>query len=67
MERLNFWVFLGIVGVLIDEYIKEGYLLKFSDILAPFITHEQILVVLVTVFTGITVWRQKQRKKKTEN
>lgn len=50
--RKKFWrravVFpLGLTGVLlIDEYIKEGYLFKPSDILVPG-SHESIILALV--------------------
>ena len=44
-KRLTFWLYFLVFGILLDEYIKEGYIFKPSDILVP-LSHEQIALTL---------------------
>jgi len=48
--------------VLADEYVKEGYLFKPSDLLVP-LTHESLIAVLAVFFLAITIFRRKQKSK----
>jgi len=45
-QRLEFWIIWIVLGLLIDEYIKEGYWFKLSDIFIPF-SHEFIIAILL--------------------
>lgn len=47
-RRLTFWLIFIICGLLADEYIKEGYLFKVSDVFIP-CTHENIIVLLLII------------------
>jgi len=53
--RLWFWLVWAITGLLIDEYIKEGYLFKLEDIFNANITHEKIIVSLIILLIIIMV------------
>lgn len=55
-ERIIMWIFLLIFGVIIDEYIKEGYIFNPDDLLVPF-THEQIIVVLLIIGCGMLIYK----------
>ena len=46
-KRLWFWIIWAIIGLLVDEYIKEGYLFKAEDIFNNHITHEKIILLLI--------------------
>jgi len=56
--RLWFWLVWAVIGLLIDEYIKEGYLFKLEDIFNANITHEKIIVSL-TILLIIIMVRKK--------
>lgn len=58
--RLWFWLVWAVIGLLIDEYIKEGYLFKLEDIFNANITHEKIIVSLIILL--ITIMIRKKRK-----
>ena len=34
---------------LVDEYVKEGYVFKVSDLLTSFPTHEQLFLIFLVV------------------
>lgn len=51
-RRIHWWYAWFIILLLIDEYIKEGYLIKPSDFLEP-LTHENIM--LLATLTYITI------------
>lgn len=54
VKRVPFWI-VAIVGfILVDEYIKEGYLFKIEDLLSGQITHEKL--ILFTVLIGLNAW-----------
>ena len=48
-RRTEFWITWITIGLLIDEYIKEGYLFKIEDIFNANITHEKIIIFLLIV------------------
>lgn len=47
-RRIELWLLLAIVGLLLDEYLKEGYIFDPSDMLKP-LTHENIAIILLIV------------------
>lgn len=53
-----------IAGVLIDEWIKEGYLFKLSDLRGR-VTHEQIITALVIIWTILTLKGRRKDENKT--
>jgi len=57
-KRIHVWYFLTIILLLVDEYTKEGYLFKVSDVLIP-LTHEN-LIVMVTVLYLLLILAQKR-------
>ncbi len=59
-RRTEFWLIWITIGLLIDEYIKEGYLFKLKDVWNTHITHEKIIVSLIILLIIIMV---KKRKK----
>jgi len=60
-KRFDFWVIFIALGLLFDEFIKEGYLFDLHDVMIPF-THEWIIVVLLIVF-GVKKIAEKVRKR----
>jgi len=52
-KRLPIWIFGTIVLLLIDEYVKEGYVFDIHDIVKP-LTHENIIVILIAILIAIT-------------
>lgn len=58
--RIEFWLILSIIGVLIDEFIKEGYFFKLVDLVTLEVTHEKILLGLVILFIGWVVKRYRE-------
>jgi len=54
-----------ICGILVDELLKEGYLFSIWDIISPGITHEKIILVLITAYIAFKVWRIKHKSLKT--
>ena len=46
-RRLGLWLLAGALLTLIDEYLKEGYLFKPSDLVATPLTHEQFFTALL--------------------
>ncbi|RLG82037.1 MAG: hypothetical protein DRO40_08610 [Thermoprotei archaeon] len=59
-RRTEFWITWITIGLLIDEYIKEGYLFKIEDVFNANITHEKIIVLLIVLL--ITIMVRKKRK-----
>lgn len=56
-KRTEFWLIWIIVGLLIDEYIKEGYWFKIEDVFNANITHEKIIVFLIIILVVILTER----------
>ena len=51
LYRIPIWCFMLCVTLLIDEYVKEGYLFSISDIVYP-MTHEFLITTLIAI--GLT-------------
>jgi len=51
---------------LVDEYLKEGYVFKPSDLLVPF-THEQFFTLLLIGSAAVILinWLRREREKVT--
>ncbi len=58
-KRTEFWIIWLILGLLIDEYIKEGYLFKAEDIYNTNITHEKIIVFLVILLVMLILKKKR--------
>ena len=58
-RRTEFWLIWITIGLLIDEYIKEGYWFKIEDVWNTHITHEKIIVVLLITLIVILIRRAR--------
>ena len=58
-KRVIVWLVGLVILLLVDEYIKEGYLFKLSDILCLG-SHENIIMILITVLIIINVVKKKK-------
>ena len=63
-ERLNVWLGGGISLLLIDEYVKEGYFFKPSDVVYPG-THENLITLLFILL--LINWKVKKNDGKRES
>jgi hypothetical protein len=63
-KRLRLRAFLWTAGltilILLDEFIKEGYLAKLEDFLKPG-THESLLMALWIGFLAFLTWKRRKR------
>ena len=59
-RRLNLGAFVLILWLLMDEYLKEGYLFNLSDIFRPF-THEFLISVTVIIMVCLNQYRKHRR------
>lgn len=46
MNRVEWWLVWAVVGLLVDEYVKEGYWFRPEDLMTP-VTHEFLIMMLV--------------------
>jgi len=53
-KRIHFWYAWFIVLLLVDEYIKEGYIIKPGDFLKP-LTHENLLLLATLTYIIINI------------
>lgn len=53
-KRANFWLIMVAIGLLCDEYIKEGYLFHFDDVIIP-ATHENLLFWVFIAFILLNI------------
>jgi hypothetical protein len=60
MKRIITWIMIVLAGVLIDEYIKEGYLFNPNDIV-KIATHENIVLILLLTLVGIILYARRQQ------
>ena len=65
-KRIEFWLLFLILGILVDEYIKEGYFFKIEDIFNLMFTHEKIIVILSIILATTIVYRRVRNNKKTK-
>lgn len=65
-RRLGLWLLAGALLTLVDEYLKEGYVFKPSDLLVPF-THEQFFTLLLIGSAAVILinWLRREREKVT--
>jgi len=61
IKRLIVWDIALVIMLLVDEYIKEGYLIKIDDFIKPF-THENILSILITTLIILIVLLKREKK-----
>ena len=61
LYRLWFWMIWAIVGLLVDEYIKECYLFRVEDIYNPNFTHEKIIIILLIILCYSIIMKYKAR------
>jgi len=63
-RRLGLWLLVAALLVLADEWLKESYLFRPSDLLVPF-SHEQVFAALLAAFGAwlITVLKGTGRDK----
>ena len=63
--RASFFSLWIALGILIDEYIKEGYILNPSDFFTPYLTHEKLflLFLLLSIILGVQGGRRKNSNK----
>lgn len=62
MVRARIWIIWLIAMLLTDEYIKEGYFFKISDVIIPG-THENIITTLIIIWLIIELIAKKRAKK----
>jgi hypothetical protein len=53
--RLSLAFLLAAFGLLVDEYVKEGYMFDAADVLRAPLTHEQLFLVFLALglFLGL--------------
>jgi len=61
IKRLIAWNIALVIMLLVDEYIKEGYLIKIDDFIKP-LTHENILSILITTLIVLIVLLKREKK-----
>jgi len=61
IKRLIAWDIVLVIMLLVDEYIKEGYLIKIDDFIKP-LTHENILSILITTLIILIVLLKREKK-----
>jgi hypothetical protein len=61
-KRIELWLFLALIGILGDEFVKEGYLFCWQDIIGGGFTHEKIIVFLWLPITIIVIWRKIRKR-----
>jgi hypothetical protein len=62
LKRLMLWNIGLIILLLLDEYIKEGYLIKISDFL-KLLTHENLLSIGLMILVLIISAYIKEKKR----
>jgi len=61
-KRIEFWLLFLIVGILIDELIKEGYPFRFEDLFNLIFTHEKIIVIIGILWVSVAVYRRVKKE-----
>jgi len=59
--RVPIGVLAAILLVLAHEYSTQGYLFRISDVWAPRLTHEKILLALVSIFFILLCKKPRRR------
>jgi Ni,Fe-hydrogenase I cytochrome b subunit len=60
VKRIITWIMIVLAGVLIDEYLKEGYLFNPNDLI-KIATHENIVLILLLILVGIILYARRQQ------
>ena len=61
-KRIPIWIIGLITILLIDEYVKEGYLFNPNDVIKP-LTHENLiatLIVILSLFASLQLIRRNR-------
>ena len=61
LRRAEFWLILWLLGILGDEYIKEGYFFNFAEIIEGGFTHEKIFVVSLAALVILAISDRRKR------
>ena len=59
IRRSEFWLLWAVIGVLCDEYLKEGYWFRIQDLFTPNITHEKIILTLMISYISLKILKQR--------
>lgn len=62
-SRIRLWFSTALLLILIDEYLKEGYVFRFRDIGQPYPTHENIFVALAVLWSIFELLRRFSRRR----
>jgi Ni,Fe-hydrogenase I cytochrome b subunit len=60
MKRIITWIIIVLLGVFVDEYVKEGYIFNPNDIV-KIATHENIVLILLLILVGIILYARRQQ------
>jgi hypothetical protein len=60
MKRIITWIMIVLAGVLIDEYLKEGYLFNPNDLI-KIATHENIVLILLLVLIVTVLYARRHQ------
>lgn len=64
-KRIHLWYILFSILIFLDEYLKEGYFVKWSDFTKP-MTHENLWLVLTIVYIFLYYNIKYKKRKKRE-
>ncbi len=62
LQRSWFWVFWFIIGTIVDEWVKEGYLFKPPEIWSPEVTHEKIVICMILLLVSLLLKNRIRHK-----
>jgi hypothetical protein len=60
MKRIITWIIIVLLGVFVDEYVKEGYIFNPNDIV-KIATHENIVLILLLVLIVTVLYGRRQQ------
>jgi hypothetical protein len=61
LQRLEFWCLFLALGILIDEFIKEGYLFRFEEVFTFEVTHEKFVVGFLIAFVCVFLYNRLRK------
>lgn len=59
-KRINVWLIIVAIALLVDEYVKEGYLFDPNDVIVP-ATHENLLFWVFIIFLLLNIEKLRGR------
>ena len=62
LRRAEFWLILWLLGILGDEYIKEGYFFNFAEIFEGGFTHEKMFIVSLAALVILVISDRRKKK-----